>query len=153
MAKKHAAEAPSYEVLKEVTVGTNIWKLQRSVFQDGESSCGIRRFIAKADGSHQVTTMGFSLKEDATFAATADAVIGLIQAAKKATSPLAQLRTGIEYCLMHKSGRAYGACDAKGVPVKGITKKFATVAEAKGYRDYEIPTKYQGDFKVQKYVK
>lgn len=147
MSKKESA---TYEVLATESAGEkSLWKLQRTTFSDGATALGLRRFIIKADGKEQVTTMGFSLKEDDSFEDSIQAIVKLLKSTKAHGQ---KPQPSEEFVLMHKRGLPLGLVDWKGSPLKGIRRVFPDSDTAKRFRSSKCPTALQGDFRVKKFT-
>lgn len=147
MSKK---ESPTYEVLATVSAGEkSVWKLQRTTFPDGATAMGLRRFIRKADGTEQVTTMGFSLKADEDFDTSVDTIIKLLKAAKTKVLNTDKVKAE-EFILQHRCGEPYGYVNWSGNPMKGVPKIFDTFNGAKAFREERCPEQYQWSFLVKK---
>ena len=150
MSKK---EQSTYEVLATQAAGEkSLWKLQRTTFPDGTTALGLRRFILKADGTEQVTAMGFSLKEGgADFDAGVAAIITLLKRAQggHTKAPSAADKQG-SFVLCNRDGLRYGNIDWLGHSIKGRPMSFATADDAKDFRRTKCPVSYRADFRVKR---
>jgi hypothetical protein len=142
------------EVLKEWKQGEKaIWRAQKVVPPGGAPMVGIRKFILKRDGTETMTGQGILVPFDKEVNEVLTALVDLLTICKAGHRKLKEPEKDTTYyVLMHKSGIGFGGVDAKGQRLRGLPKQFGTSAQAKAFREKEIPSKYVPDFKVKKVI-